>query len=369
MKTRAAVSRAGAPYPVIETLDLEAPRPGEILVRVVATGVCHTDLNSHAGRGGSGSMVPKPVVLGHEGAGVVEAVGEGVRTLKPGDHVVMSGGSCGVCPSCRRNMPSYCHEVLPRSFGGSRMDGSSALSKDGQLIHGHFFNQSSFSERAVTDERTAVKVPEDVPLDIVAPMGCGVITGSGAVINSLKVGAGDTLAVFGAGGVGLSAVMAARIVGASRVIAVDVIPERLKLAAELGATDVIDASAGDPARAIRDITGYGVSHSFNTTQVPAIWTAALDCLAMMGTAGFVTAPREAWAPAIYPMLAGGRSLKGIIGGDAAPQVFIPMLIDYWRQGRFPLERLIELYPFEDIGRAFEDAEHGRAIKPVLKIAS
>jgi aryl-alcohol dehydrogenase len=369
MKTLAAVSRAGAPHPEIETLDLEAPRPGEVLVRVVATGVCHTDLNSHFGLGGSGSRVPKPVVLGHEGAGIVEAVGEGVRTLKPGDHVVMSGGSCGVCPSCRRNKPSYCHEVLPRSFGGSRMDGSTALSKDGKPVHGHFFNQSSFAEFSITDERTAVKVPDDVPLEIVAPMGCGVITGSGAVIESLKVGAGDTLAVFGVGGVGLSAVMAARIVGASRIIAVDVIPERLKLARELGATDVIDGSEGDPAKAIREITRYGVSHSFNTTQVPAIWTAALDCLAMMGTAGFVTAPRGEWAPAIYAMMAGGRTMKGIIGGDAAPQVFIPMLIDYWRQGRFPLERLIETYPFQDIARAFDDADHGTTIKPVLQIGT
>ncbi len=368
MKTEAAVSREGQPHPVIETLDIEEPRAGEVLVRMVASGICHTDLGAHAGMGG-GAMTPKPVVLGHEGAGVVERVGEGVTTLQAGDHVVMSGSSCGVCPSCRGNHPSYCHDMLRRNFGGSRSDGSSALSKGGERIHGHFFGQSSFSQWVIAPERTAVKVSKQAPLEILAPMGCGVITGSGAVIHSLKVGAGDSLAVFGVGGVGLSAVMAASIVGASRIIAVDVIPERLALAKELGATDTVDARAGDPAKAVREITGHGANYSFNTTSVPDIWTAALDCLTMQGVAGFVTAPRGPWAPAVFPMLAGGKSMKGILGGDAAPQLFIPMLVDYYLQGRFPLDRLIRTYPFEDIGQAFADTGSGQAIKPVLTMAA
>jgi aryl-alcohol dehydrogenase len=368
MKIEAAVSREGQPHPVIETLDLEAPRPGEVLVRIVASGICHTDLGVHAGHGGGG-MTPRPVVLGHEGAGVVEAVGEGVSTLKPGDHVVMSGSSCGTCASCRRNLPSYCRDMMRRNFGGLRADGSSAYAGEGGRIHGHFFGQSSFATHTLAPERSCVKLPDDVPLQIAAPMGCGVITGAGAVINSLKVGAGDTIAIFGVGGVGLSAVMAARLVGASRIVAVDVNAGRLALAKELGATDVIDSGAGDPAGAIRELTQGGASHSFNTTQVPEVWTAALDCLAMMGIAGFVTAPRGPWAPAMFPMLAGGKSLKGILGGDAAPQLFIPMLADYWRQGRLPLEKLIRTYAFADIADAFADAASGAAIKPVLQMAA
>ncbi len=168
---------------------------------------------------------------------------------------------------------------------------------------------------------------------------------------------------------GLSAVMAARLVGASRIIAVDLNSDRLKLAQELGATDVVDSGAGEPAAAIREITGHGATHSFNTTQVPEIWTAALDCLTMQGVAGFVTAPRGPWAPQVFPMLAGGKAMKGILGGDAAPQVFIPMLVEYWRQGRLPIERLIRTYAFEDIAAAFADAGAGRTIKPVLTMAA
>jgi aryl-alcohol dehydrogenase len=367
VKTEAAVSREGRPAPEIETLDIEEPRAGEVLVRVIASGICHTDLGVHAGHGGGG-LTPKPVVLGHEGAGIVERVGEGVTSLKAGDHVVMSGSSCGTCPSCRKNAPSYCRELMPRNFGGSRPDGSSALSKGSERIHSHFFGQSSFSRWAIAPERTAVKVPDDVPLHVLAPMGCGVITGTGAVINSLGVGAGDSLAVFGVGGVGLSAVMAARLVGASRIIAVDVQPHRLQLARELGATDVVNSAEADPVGAIREITGGGANFSFNTTQVPEVWSAALDCLTMQGTMGFVTAPRGPWAPAVFPMLAGGKAMKGILGGDAAPQVFIPMLVDYFRQGRLPLDRLIRTYRFEDIGQAFADTASGEAIKPVLQMA-
>ncbi|HTV50819.1 MAG TPA: NAD(P)-dependent alcohol dehydrogenase [Steroidobacteraceae bacterium] len=366
MKMLAAVSRAGAAAPVLETLELGAPRAGEVRVRIIASGVCHTDLGAHAGRGAG---TPKPVVLGHEGAGIVEELGPGVTQLGVGDAVLLSGASCGQCPSCRRNFPSYCDEMLPRNFGGLRMDGSSALSRDGELIHGHFFGQSSFAQYAIAHERTAVRVPADLPLEQLAPLGCGVVTGAGAVMLSLHVGPGDSLAIFGTGGVGLSAVMAARLVGASRIIAIDRVPERLSLARELGATDTLDAREGDLAPRIRGLTGRGVQFSFNTTGAPEVFTAALDCLAMRGVAGYVTAPRGAWQPAMFAMLAGGRRLQGILGGDAAPQLFIPLLIDYHRQGRLPFDRLIRRYRFEDIGSAFADMEQGAAIKPVLSIGA
>ncbi|MCW2412563.1 MULTISPECIES: NAD(P)-dependent alcohol dehydrogenase [unclassified Sphingobium] len=362
MQITAAVSRGNQPAPVLETLELEAPRAGEMLVRMAAVGICHTDLHEHPGR-----HAPHPIVLGHEGAGVVEALGEGVRGFAVGDHVLLSGSSCGVCPSCVAGRPTYCDLAMPMNFGGKRLDGSTALACGDERIHSHFFGQSSFATHSIVPERTAVKVDKDIPLELLAPLGCGVITGAGSVIEALKVGAGDTIAIFGVGGVGLSAVMAAKLVGAKRIVAVDINPGRLELARELGATDAIRSDGEDVAKQIRAVTGRGVDFTFNTTTVPAVHTMALECLAMNGTAGFVAAPRGEWAPAMFPMLAGGKQLRGILGGDANPRTFLPMLIDYWRQGRFPFDRLIETYAFDEIGKAFHDCEAGTVIKPVLKV--
>jgi aryl-alcohol dehydrogenase len=234
-------------------------------------------------------------------------------------------------------------------------------------IHSHFFGQSSFASHAIAPERTAVKVPGDLPLEKLGPLGCGVITGAGAVLESLEVIPGQSVAVFGTGGVGLSAVMAARLVGATRIVAIDLSDERLELARELGATDCLRGDEPDLAGTIRAITGRGADASVNTTTVPAVFDAAMDCLAMRGTAAFVTAPRGDWTPNMFGMLSGGRSLKGVLGGDADPHSFIPMLIEYWRDGRFPFDRLLTTYPFNDIARAFDDARAGRVIKPVLLI--
>jgi aryl-alcohol dehydrogenase len=360
VRVTAAVSRGGTPAPAIEQLEQEEPRPGEMRIRLVATGICHTDLHEHPGR-----HSPQPIVLGHEGAGVVETLGEDVRGFELGDHVILSGSSCGQCPSCRANRPTYCDLAMPLCFGGQRLDGSTALNRSGEAIHSHFFGQSSFASHAIVPERTAVKMDKDLPLQKLGPLGCGIVTGAGGVIEALKVGFGDTLAVFGVGGVGLSAVMAARLVGAKRIVAVDLVPERLELARELGATDTILGTEDGVAEKIRAVTGRGVDFSFNTTTVPAVHSWALECLAMNGTAGFVAAPRGDWAPPMFAMLAGGRQLRGILGGDAHPGLFIPKLVEFWRQGRFPFDRLLTFYPFAEIARAFEDAHSGKAIKPVL----
>ena len=360
MKIRAAVSRSEGPAPGIEELELEEPRAGEMRVRLVATGICHTDLHEHPRR-----HSPHPIVLGHEGAGVVEALGEGVQGFEIGDHVVLSGSSCGRCPSCLAGRPTYCDLAMPLCFGGGRLDRSTSLRRGDEAIHSHFFGQSSFATHAIVPERTAVKMDRDLPLEKLGPLGCGVVTGAGGVIEALEVGFGDTIAVLGVGGVGLSAVMAARLVGASRIVAVDVVPARLELARELGATDCFLGTEEGLAGKIRDLTGRGLDFSFNTTTVPEIHTAALECLAMNGTAGFVAAPRGEWAPQMFAMLAGGRQLRGILGGDAHPGLFIPRLVEFWRQGRFPFDRLLSFYPFADIARAFEDAHSGKAIKPVL----
>ena len=362
MQITAAVSRGPSPAPTLERLELDDPRAGEMRVRLVATGICHTDLHEHPGR-----RAPHPIVLGHEGAGGVEALGPDMRGFAVGDHVILSGSSCGECCSCREGRVTYCDHTMALCFGGQRVDGSTALSCSGESVHSHFFGQSSFATHAVVPERTAVRVDKSLPLEKLGPLACGVITGAGGMIEALKVGFGASVAIFGTGSVGLSAVMAARLVGAEQIVAVDINPARLELALELGATHAINSADPDAAAQIRAVTGRGVDFTFNTTTVGEVHTMALDVLAMNGTAGFVAAPLGDWAPAMFPLLGGGRQLRGILGGDAAPRLFLPRLIEYWRQGRFPFDRLLTFYPFADIARAFDDIHHGRAIKPVLLI--
>ena len=364
MRIRAAVSREGQPAPVIEVVDLSPPRADEVLGRIAAAGVCHTDLRAHTGGAWS---TPRPIVLGHEGAGVIEAVGAGVLHVKPGDRVVLSGSSCGLCPSCRDNYPSYCREVIPRSFGGQRMDGSSALSQEGQPLHGHFFGQSSFATHAVADARGAVRIADDVPFDLAAPLGCGVLTGAGAVLNAFALKAGQTLVVFGTGSVGLSAVMAARLAGAREIIAIDPLPQRRALALELGATAALDAAHEDLVAVVRGLLPDGADYALNTTVVPEVYLAALRVLGMRGVAAFVSAPPQPLSVPLPLLLGGGRTLRGLIGGDSAPQRDIPLLLDFWRQGRFPMDRLLTPFAFEDIAGAFAAFHHGSVIKPVLRM--
>lgn len=249
--TRAAVVESGGAPFTLTAVELAEPGPHEVLVRVVATGLCHTDLGAASG----GLPFPLPGVLGHEGAGVVEEVGSAVTGVVPGDHVVLSFTSCGDCRNCRGGHPAYCATWLPLNLiGGRRADGSSTISRDGEPLGGHFFGQSSFAERALVDERSLVKVDPDVPLESIAPLGCGVQTGVGAVWNVLKPRLGDTIVVLGAGAVGLSAVMAAALTPATRIIAVDRVAERLSLAEELGATHTVNAGAADLGETLAVLT-------------------------------------------------------------------------------------------------------------------
>jgi aryl-alcohol dehydrogenase len=360
VKITAALSGRGGAAPELVEMEQEDPRPGEMRIRLVATGICHTDLHEHPGR-----HSPQPIVLGHEGAGVVEQLGEGVSGFEPGDHVILSGNSCGRCPSCLKGRPTYCDLAMPLCFGGQRLDKSTALTCGGTRIHSHFFGQSSFASHAIVPQRTAVKMDKSLPLEMLGPLGCGVVTGAGGVIEALKVGFGDTIAVFGTGGVGLSAVMAARLVGAKRIVAVDLAPERLELAREFGATDCLLGTEEHLAAKLRGITGRGLDFTFNTTNAPPVHLLALEALAMNGTAGFVAAPLGPFSPPMFPLLAGGKQMRGILGGDANPQIFLPLLADYWQQGRLPFDRMLTFYPFAEIDRAFADAHAGTAIKPVL----
>ena len=236
MKITAAVVREkGGPF-IIEDVELDDPRPDEILVRMVATGICHTDVTLR------NNPLTLPIVLGHEGAGIVEKVGACVTKVKPGDAVVLSYVYCGHCSNCREGLPAYCTQSVTATFGGVRSDGTTTLSANGRKIHGNFFGQSSLATYALTYENNVIKVRPDAPLELLGPLGCGIQTGAGAVINSLRVKAGSTIAVFGLGSVGLSAVMAARIAGCPKIVGVDVKPNRLDLASELGATHVLDGN-------------------------------------------------------------------------------------------------------------------------------
>ncbi|MEU3340065.1 NAD(P)-dependent alcohol dehydrogenase [Streptomyces sp. NPDC006668] len=363
MKVIAAVSRHSRTVPELEQVDLEDPRPDEVLVRMVATGICHTDINAHNGRG---VPVPHPIVLGHEGAGVVEAVGAGVTRLVPGDHVVLSGNSCGVCTRCLDARPTYCREAMRVAFGGARLDGSSPISQAGDRVAAMFFGQSSFATYALAPARSAVLLSKDVPLHLMGPLGCGVITGAGSVLEALRLRPGQSIAVFGTGGVGLAAVMAARLAGARRIVAVDMNRPRLELATELGATDTMPGGAG-AEQALRDIEPEGFDLAYVTADVPSVYATATTCLGVEGTLGYVVAPAGEWTPDTGFLLAGGRRLQGIIGGSANPHVLIPQLVDYWRAGRFPFDRMIEGFPFSDFAHAWTETGSGRVIKAVLRM--
>jgi aryl-alcohol dehydrogenase len=363
----AAVVRAVRTPLTLEELELDDPRDTEVVVRVVATGICHTDLSMRDQL----YPVPHPLVLGHEGAGVVEKVGSAVTKVAPGDHVVMSYNSCGACPSCLENQASYCHDFFGRNFGGTRSDGTSPLSAPEGEMHGNFFGQSSFATHALCHERNVVKVRDDVPLELLGPLACGVQTGAGAVIHSLGMRPGMSIAIFGAGSVGLSAAMAARLCGATTVIVVDLNGKRLATALELGATHVVDAGAQDPVAAIQEITGLGVDRSLEAVGSATTIRQAVDALAPRGICGLVGAstPEDEVSLNIVHQMTGGRTLRGIVEGDSIPEVFIPQLIELYRQGLFPFDRLVTFYDFDDINQAIDDSESGAVIKPVVRMGA
>ncbi len=364
-ETTAAVVRESGGRFELEQLELDDPRPDEVVIKIVAAGICHTDVVCRD----QWFPVPLPVVLGHEGAGVVEAVGEAVTLVKPGDHVVLSMASCRVCEYCRTAAPGYCESHYDLNFGGRRSDGTATLHAGDEPVNGHFFAQSSFATYALAGEQNVVKVDTDAPLHMLGPLGCGIQTGAGSVMNSLAVSAGSSIAIFGTGAVGLSAVMAAQVVGCTTIIGIDVNADRLALATELGATAVIDASGADSVASVLDLTaGRGVDYTLETTASPAVARQAVESLALLGTCGLVGVPPTGTELTMdFHSVLFGRFVRGIIGGDARAQLFIPTLLDLWEQGRFPFDRLIKTYPLADINEAVADAESGVTIKPVLEM--
>lgn len=363
MKIQAAVVRErGGPFE-IEELCLGELRSDEVTVRLVASGICHTDLLARDGNFG----IPYPCVLGHEGAGIVTNTGSSVRHVKAGDRVLLSGSHCGDCDECLAGRAVYCPRAAEFGMVGHRPDGSTTLSAaDGQSVAGCFVGQSSIATYAIARSANVVKVPDGISLHVVAPLACGVTTGAGTVLDVLRPTAGSTITVYGAGSVGLSAVMAAKIAACSRVIAVDVHDDRLKLAASLGATDLINARAVDPVEEIRRITGVGTDFAVEATGVESVGPQAVESTTPTGTTALVGVPSAA-ADFTIPWfsLIGGRTVRGVVLGGTSPRLFIPRAIDLYRRGIFPIDKLVTEYGFADIGRAVTDMESGQAVKPVL----
>lgn len=362
MRVTAALLRDNQGAYTIEEMELPGPGPEEVLVRVVSSGVCHTDTML---RQFPNEMLP--FVAGHEGAGVVEEVGPGVSGIAVGDHVVLSYDYCGTCRNCRTGLPPYCDEFMLRNFSGQRLDGTpGATDANGDPVGWRWFGQSSFATHCVSSVRNTVVVDRSVPLEMLGPLGCGIQTGAGSVMNSLRVNAGSSLVVYGAGAVGLAAVLAGVVVGASKIIAVDLNETRLELAQSLGATDVIDAGAlAGPALSaeVQSLTGGGADFAFDTTGVPSVVSAAVDGLRMTGVCGLVGVGFEDLG--LTPVAMMGKTVKGIYEGDAVPQVFIPQMIDLWQAGRFPFDKLVGTFPLAEINEAEEASLNGTVVKPVL----
>lgn len=364
MEIKAAVVREKSGPFLIENVTLEEPRDEEILVRTAGSGVCHTDLVARD----QYMPAPLPAVLGHEGSGVVEKVGSRVKKVVPGDHVVLSFVTCGTCPACVCGVPGHCLNFGPSNFlTGARPDGSLTMSKKEEPIHGSFFGQSSFATHILANEANVVKVPKDVPVEMLGPLGCGIQTGAGGVLNSLKPEAGSSIAVFGVGSVGLSAILAAAACGCTMIVAVDVNDERLKTAGEFGATHLINSGKSDPVTEIQKITGPGIEYSLECTGIPAVFRQAVDSIMIGGVCGLIgVAPFGAEVSLDMQNILNGRTIMGIVEGDSVPEIFIPKLIDLYKHGKFPFDRMIKYYPFEKINEAVEDSEKGRTLKAVLR---
>ena len=362
--TAAVVREKSGPF-TVEQLDLTDPRDDELLVEVAASGMCQTDLHGRDGY----YTTPYPAVFGHEGAGIVRATGKAVRGFTAGDHVVMSYPWCGECSNCRTNRQTYCVDAFPLKMDGTRPDGSTLHSQNGKPVYSSFFQQSSFGTFTIANERFAVKVRNDAPLDLLGPLACGGQTGAGAVLNVMKPQAGESLAVFGVGAVGLAALMAAKIAGCDPIIAVDVHEHRLKLARELGATHTINhAGRTDVVAEIRKVTGRGVAYSLETSALASVFREAIECLMPAGTCVLLGSAR-AGTDVSFPMpfLQEGRVIRGVIQGDSVPKEFIPQLVEFIMQGRFPVERMIAFYDLADINRAASESSAGKTIKPVLRM--
>ena len=331
---------------------------------MVAVGICHTDLVI---RSGLSPIPPLPAVLGHEGAGIVEEVGSAVSRVRPGDRVLLSFASCGHCRACMDNARSRCANFAQANLGGCRSDGSHALARTtGAPLSDNFFGQSSFASYTLVNETQVVRVEDDLPLELLAPLGCGLQTGAGTVLNRLKSQPGSSMVVFGVGTVGLAAVMAAKVADCATIIAIDRNSDRLAVASDLGATHTLRAGQDDVVEATLSITGGGADGVVEASGAASAVGGAIRSIRRGGSVcllGF-GAQTDIVSLPVAALMAG--TIQTVIEGDSVPEVFIPQLIDLYRHGRFPFDRLIRYYDFADINTAVTDMEAGLVIKPVLR---
>jgi aryl-alcohol dehydrogenase len=332
MQIKAAVVKEKSGPFVIDTLELCEPRADELIVRVVASGMCQTDLHGRDGYFAG----PYPAVYGHEGAGVVHAIGSAVKSFAPGDHVVMSYPWCGACANCRAEHTNHCLHGRKLKMHGTRLDDSTLLSKAGAPVYSAFFQQSSFGTFAITQERWAVKVRNDAPLEQLGPLACSGQTGAGAVLNTMNPKPGA---------------------------------HRLALARELGATHVIDhKTCADVVGEIRKVTDGGVRFAAETSALPQVLREAIESLLPGGLCTLLgSAPKGTDASFEMPFLQQGRSVRGVVQGDSVPKEFIPKLVDFIMDGRFPIDKMITFYDLADINRAAQESSTGKTIKPVLRM--
>ncbi|MDH6298057.1 NAD(P)-dependent alcohol dehydrogenase (plasmid) [Agrobacterium salinitolerans] len=344
-------------------LELADPEGNEILVRTVATGICHTDLLLRDGIFGP----PAPVIPGHEGVGIVEAIGADVQSLKVGDHVALSQSSCGFCADCRRSHPMNCQNYTQYNLTGLRPNGKKALLCDEVGIGSNFVGQSSFATHILATENNAALLPkENFDLTNAAPLGCGMATGAGTVINAMKPEIGSTIAVFGAGAVGMAAVMAAKVRRCSKIIIVDLNQQRLDMAKELGATHAINGEDTDVVEQIHALTGGGADFAIDAVGIIPVILNSIKCTRAGGHVvllGLDALGKD--IPIPLDLMVFNRKIQGAILGDQIPQLFIPQMVELNQAGLFPFQKLITKYPFEKINEAIADAEAGRVIKPVI----
>lgn len=368
--TAAVAEHIGAPI-LLEELDLDDPGPGEVRVRLVATGVCHTDAITRDGH----LPLPLPGVLGHEGAGVVDAIGPGVTEVAAGDHVVMGWPFCGTCRNCSRGEPRYCDQLGPAVAAGVRFTGPLAGTGayhrvDGSHMNGHFFGQSSFATYSIALATSLVRVDKDLPLELLGPLACGISTGAGAVLHAARPEPGESIVVFGAGAVGLAAIMAARNTPATTIVAIDLNPARLDLARRFGATHTIVAGVDDVATAVVDACGGTPDYVIECTGAIRVVEQAVELIGMLGTVILVGgAPAGSSFEVAHQPALWGKRVVGTLGGGGTSARLIPALIALHEQGRFPFDELVRFYDLADVEQAIADSASGEVIKPVLRISA
>jgi aryl-alcohol dehydrogenase len=366
MKIKAAVAyEKGAPF-LIKEVDLAEPEENEVLTKIVGCGVCHTDEAVRQQE----LPVPFPLVLGHEGAGIVEKTGRNVTHVQPGDTVIFSPYSCGECEFCLSGHPAECIKMIEGNFSGTYINGTRRLKDENGIELGAFFSQSAFASYAITNKRNTIKIDADgLDIALLGPLSCGIQTGAGSVLNVLKPKAGSSMAIFGCGGVGLSAAMAAKIAGCTTIIGIDAVQGRLDLAKELGCTHVINGNiTPDITAEILKITVSGVHNSIDTTGVPALIDSAISSLRKMGACALAATmgAREYSIQLGFKVQGKAATIVGIQEGDSNYQIFLPQLVEFYRAGLFPFDKMIRFYTLHEIEQAFEDSLSGKTIKPVIR---